>query len=43
MPIEVFDIDRLPKTTVSIYPDEAHKNLKELEIELPRLSGGHRV
>src|SRR5258707_14117709 len=43
LPIEVVDIDRLPKTMVSIYPDEAHKNLKELEIELPRLSGGHRV
>jgi type III restriction enzyme len=43
LPIEVVDIDRAPKTTVSIYPDEAHKNLKALEIALPRLSGGHRV
>src|SRR4029434_1508818 len=43
LPIEVVDIDRVPATTVSIYPDEAHKDLKALEIELPRLSGGHRV
>ena len=43
LPIEVIDIDRVPATTVSIYPDEAHKNLKELEIEVPRLSGGHRI
>jgi type III restriction enzyme len=43
LPIEIVDIDRVPATTVSIYPDEAHKNLKELEIEVPRLSGGHRI
>lgn len=43
LPIEVVDIDRVPATTVSIYPDEAHKDLKALEIEVPRLSGGHRI
>jgi len=43
LPIEVVDIDRVPATTVSIYPDEAHKDLKVLEIEVPRLSGGHRI
>jgi len=43
LPIEVIDIDRVPATTVSIYPDEAHKSFKELEIEVPRLSGGHRI
>jgi type III restriction enzyme len=43
LPIEVVDINRLPKTTVSIYPDEAHKDLKALEICIPRLSGGHHV
>ena len=43
LPIEVVDIDRIPKTTVSIYPDEAHKDIKQLEIEVPRLSGGHRI
>jgi type III restriction enzyme len=43
LPIEIIDIDRVPATTVSIYPDEANKGLKELEIEVPRLSGGHRI
>jgi type III restriction enzyme len=43
LPIEVIDIDRVPKLTVSIYPDEAHKNLKQLEIEVPRLSGGYSI
>src|SRR5271165_1086110 len=32
LPIEVIDIDRVPATTVSIYPDEAHKNLNELRL-----------
>jgi type III restriction enzyme len=43
LPVEVVDIDRVPKTTVSIYPDEAHKDVKALEIDVPRLSGGHRI
>ena len=43
LPIEVVDVDRVPATTVSIYPDEAHKDLTGLEIEVPRLSGGHRI
>jgi type III restriction enzyme len=42
LPIEVTDIDRIPATTVSIYPDQK-KDLKGLEIEVPRLSGGHRI
>lgn len=43
LPIEVIDIDRVPKTTVSIYPDAIHKDLKQLELEVPRLSGGYRI
>src|SRR5690606_36462871 len=42
-PIEVVDVDKVPRTTVSIYPDEARKDLTALEIELPRLSAGHRI
>ncbi len=42
LPIEVTDIDRVPATTVSIYPDQ-DKDMKGLEIEVPRLSGGHRI
>jgi len=43
LPIEIVDIDRVPATTVSIYPDGAHKDLNALEIEVPRLSGGHGI
>jgi type III restriction enzyme len=43
LPIEIIDIDRVPATTVSIYPDEAHKDLKALEIVVPRLSGGFKT
>jgi type III restriction enzyme len=42
LPIEITDIDRIPATTVSIYPDES-KDLKGLEIQVPRLSGGYRI
>jgi type III restriction enzyme len=42
LPIEIVDIDRVPSTTVSIYPDEARKDVKKLEIELPRLTAAHR-
>jgi type III restriction enzyme len=43
LPIEIIDVDRVPRTTVSIYPDEARKNFGALEITVPHLSGGHRV
>jgi type III restriction enzyme len=43
LPIEIVDIERVPATTVSIYPDEAHKDLKALEIEVPRLTSGHSI
>ena len=41
--IEVVDIDKVPRTTVSIYPDEARKNVRAREITVPRLSAGHRI
>ena len=43
LPIEVVDIDRVPATTLSIYPDQTNKDLIKLEIAVPRLSGGHRI
>jgi type III restriction enzyme len=43
LPIEIIDVEQVPKTTVSIYPDEARKDVKALEILLPRLSSGHRI
>src|SRR5205807_2169155 len=43
LPIEVVEIDRVPSTTISIFPDEANKNVTELEIAIPTLSAGHRI
>ncbi len=43
LPIEIVEIDRVPTTTVSIYPDEGRKDLKSLDILLPRLTAAHRT
>jgi type III restriction enzyme len=43
LPIEVVEIDRVPSTTISIFPDEANKNVTALEIAIPALSAGHRT
>lgn len=41
--IEIVDPDKVPATTVSIFPDEAGKDLKALEILLPQLAAAHRT
>lgn len=38
--IEEVEIEDVPKTTVTIYPDGQNKDISVLEIELPSLSGG---
>ena len=43
LPIEVVDVEQVPKTTVTIYPDEQNKDLKSLNLLIPRLSPGHRI
>ncbi|MFC1762696.1 DEAD/DEAH box helicase family protein [Planctomycetota bacterium] len=43
LPIEIVDVDKVPRTTVSIYPDERNKDIEALEILIPRLSAGHRI
>ena len=43
LPIQEVDIDVIPKTTVTIYPDEANKDLSALEVLIPRLSRGYRI
>jgi type III restriction enzyme len=43
LPIEIIDVDRVPSTTVAIYPDEARKDVSALEILIPRLSAAHRI
>ena len=41
--IEIIDIDRVPSTTISIFPDEKRKDVAFLEIGIPKLSAGHKT
>ncbi|MEK7867937.1 MAG: DEAD/DEAH box helicase family protein, partial [Candidatus Omnitrophota bacterium] len=41
LPIEVVDVDKVPKTTVTVYPDKT-KDLGKLDIQLPALSAGYK-
>lgn len=43
LPIEIVDIDRVPATTISIFPDEAHKDVNQLDIQIPNLTAGYRI
>lgn len=43
LPLEITDVDRIPATTISIFPDEAHKDTQTLNIQLPTLSAGFRI
>jgi type III restriction enzyme len=42
LPIEITDVDDIPKTTVSIFPDQAKKDVKALDISLPILTPEHK-
>lgn len=43
LPIEVVDVEQIPKTTVTIFPDELNKDLKALNLLIPRLSPAYRI
>ena len=43
LPIEIVDVERIPTTTISIYPDEVRKDLNALEIRIPSLSAAYRT
>jgi type III restriction enzyme len=43
LPIEVVDVDKIPRTTVSIYPDAENKEVEELDLVIPRLTYGYRA
>ena len=43
LPIETIDVEKVPRTTVSIFPDAEHKDLTALDLEIPRLSHGIRI
>lgn len=40
LPLEVVDIEQVPRTTVTIYPDTS-KDLQKLDLVIPRLSPGY--
>jgi len=40
LPIEVVDVDKVPKSTVTIFPDKENKDIKRLDIRLPAVSPG---
>ena len=41
--IEVIDVDNVPSTTVTIYPDAENKDLAALDLKIPTLTPGYRV
>ncbi|UBF27595.1 DEAD/DEAH box helicase family protein [Kovacikia minuta CCNUW1] len=43
LPLEIVELDRVPATTISIFPDEAHKDMNALNIQIPTLSAGFRI
>ena len=43
LPIEIVDINQVPRTTVTIYPDAANKDLLALDLLIPGLSPGYRI
>lgn len=43
LPIEIVEVDKVPATTVSIFPDIAAKDSKALEILIPRLTAANQT
>ncbi len=41
--IAVVDADKVPRTTVSIFPDAENKDLKALDLPIPRLTPAYRI
>lgn len=43
LPLDVVEIERVPTTTISIFPDAANKDLKTLDIAIPRLTAANQT
>lgn len=41
--IVIVDADNVPRTTVTIFPDEKNKDLRALDLLIPRLAGAYRI
>ena len=40
--IDVVDAEKVPRTTVTIFPDEQNKDVAQLDLAIPRLSAGYQ-
>lgn len=40
LPVEIVDVEQVPRTTITIFVDDK-KDLKSLDIQIPRLKGGY--
>ena len=43
LPIEIGDIERIPRMTVSIFPDGEHKDLTTLDIKIPEITAAYYI
>jgi type III restriction enzyme len=43
LPLESVDVEKVPRTSVTIYPDAENKDIAALKLEIPRLSHGIRI
>jgi type III restriction enzyme len=43
LPIEIVDVDKVPRTTVSIFPDRDHKDIHILDIQIPFLTAAYVI
>ncbi len=43
LPIEIVDVDKVPATTVSIFPEITKKDVAALDIHIPRLTAANRT
>ena len=43
LPIEIVDVEKVPRTTVTIYPDAENKDVDSLDLLIPRLASGYRI
>lgn len=41
--VVVVDVDKVPRTTVTIFPDEKDKDLRGLDLLIPRLTAAYRI
>ncbi len=41
--IDAVDVEKIPRTTITIYPDSEHKDLAALDLLIPRLAEGYRI